>query len=214
MLALALALLPGLALVAGCGEDGQQKAAAARAHAQAVRHARALRLGRAVFAEHCHSCHTLLGSKAHPTFIESPIPNLDEVQPRRPYVDRRVEYGGFDMPSFRRELSEAEYAAVVTYVTEVAGRDVDPPSTDTARLALGEQVFRAHCERCHAIDGREKTGRPTFRGTDFREVKPSVELVLRQARKGIPEEMPSFRGTLTEAQLQAVAAYVNATAAE
>ncbi len=35
---------------------------------------------------------------------------------------------------------------------------------------------------------------------------------MRQALRGIPDEMPSFRGKLSSAQLQAVAAYVNATA--
>ncbi len=136
ILLLALALAPSLALGAGCGSDSskQDAAAAARARAQAARHARAMALGRRVFAEHCHSCHTIAGNKAHPTFIESPIPNLDQVKPRREYAEQRVENGGFDMPSLRRELSEAEFAAVVTYVTEVAGRDVGEPETDAAVL--------------------------------------------------------------------------------
>ena len=170
--------------------------------------------GRGVFAKHCASCHTLLGRVAHPTFIESPIPNLDEVKPRADYVHDRVETGGFDMASFSSELSPAELDAVVAYVTGVAGSRVAVPDADAQQLATGEQVFRDNCERCHSIDGRRATGRPIYPGTDFNRVKPSEKLVMRQALRGIQESMPSFRGRLTREQLQAVAAYVTTTAGE
>ena len=171
--------------------------------------------GRPVFAKHCASCHTIEGRVAHPTFIESPIPNLDEVRPRRKYTEERVESGGFDMASFSGELSEAEFAAVVAYVVGVAGsRVVDTGAREPDAVALGEQVFGDNCQRCHGIGGRRATGRPVYPGTDFNHVKPSQRLVMRQILRGIPEAMPSFRGRLTPEQLHAVAVYVTATAGD
>jgi cbb3-type cytochrome c oxidase subunit III len=215
LLLLVMALVAGAA--GGCGSDSSKRddaAAAARARAQAAHQARLMAAGRGVFRKNCASCHTIEGRVAHPTFIESPIPNLDEVKPRAEYVRQRVESGGFDMASFGQELSPAELSAVVAYVTGVAGSRVADPDADAEQLALGEQVFRGNCERCHSIDGRRATGRPTYPGTDFNRVRPSMRMVMRQALAGIPEEMPSFRGRLTREQLQAVAAYVTTTAGE
>ena len=214
--ATACVLLLVLAL-AGCGSDNssdeQAAAAAARARAKAARHARLVAAGKPVFQKQCALCHTIEGRKAHPTFIESTIPNFDEVKPRGEYVRLRVQQGGIDMASFG-ELPGRQMEAVVAYVTEVSGSRVTEPDADEAQLALGEQIFRSHCESCHAIDGREMTGRPTFPGTDFNKVKPNMAFVIRQALRGIPDSMPSYRGKLTRKQLHAVAAYVTTTAGE
>jgi len=213
--ATAFALLLVLASVAGCGSDSSRNDAAARARAaarQQALHARLVTAGRSVFAKHCALCHTMEGRVAHPTFIESTIPNLDEVRPEAAYVHERVRVGGFDMPSFERELSSREFDAVVAYVVDMAGRRVAEPQADAHQLALGRAVFDQHCQACHGIGGRRPTTRPQFPGTDFNLVKPSEEFVIRQALRGIEGSMPSFRGKLTRAQLQAVAAYVTATA--
>lgn len=216
--ATACVLLLALALGAGCGGSDSSRedaaAAAARARAKAARQAREIALGRQVFGEYCASCHTIEGRTARPTFVESPIPNLDEVKLRRDYVHARVEGGGFDMASFTGELSETDFDAVVSYVTEVAGSRVAVPDASAEQLALGERIFGETCNRCHGIDGRAMAGRPTFPGTDFNNAKPSVELVMRQALRGIPDTMPSYRGRLTRAELEAVAAYVTTTAGE
>jgi len=205
--------------LAGCGSDSSKddKAAAAaraRARAAAARQARLVAAGKPVFKRHCALCHTLEGRVAHPTFIESTIPNLDEVKPRAEYIKRRVENGGFDMASFAAEMSATEIEAVVAYVADVAGSRVAVPDADRQQLAMGEQVFRDHCQSCHSIDGREATGRPVYPGTDFNLVKPNEAFVIRQALRGIKGSMPSYRGKLTRAQLEAVAAYVTTTAGE
>lgn len=216
----ALVLIAALALaaaaVSGCGgESAREKAARAAAVARARAQARQVRLvaaGRPVFVKHCASCHTIEGHTAHPTFIESPIPNLDEVKPRVEYVGTRVETGGFDMPSIKQELKEGELEAVVAYVAEASGRNIVLPRVEASVLAQGEQVFRQNCQRCHGIAGRRRTSEPTFPGTEFNFVRPSERLVIHQVLSGIREEMPSFRGKLSSAQIHAVAAYVTATA--
>jgi cbb3-type cytochrome c oxidase subunit III len=140
--------------------------------------------------------------------------SLNEVQPREAYLRDRIDRGGIDMPSLTGELSPAEIEKVVAYVLAVGGRRVAEPDADAQQLTLGEQVFRENCARCHGIDGRRMTSRPVYPGTDFNLVKPSERLVMQQALRGIPEEMPAFRGRLSREQLQAVAAYVTTTAGE
>lgn len=214
--ATACVLLLMLAL-AGCGSDNSnrdQAAAAARARAKAARQARLVAAGKPVFQKHCALCHTIEGRTAHPTFIESTIPNLDEVKPRAEYVRTRVEVGGIDMPSVTGELRAGELEAVVAYVSEVSGGRVAKPSADARQLTLGRSVFEAHCAACHAMAGRRATTKPTFPGTDFNLVKPNEAFVIRQALRGIEGSMPSFRGKLTRAQLHAVAAYITTNAGE
>lgn len=203
----------------GCGGDSSQSDAdAARARAQAAAHARQMALGRRVFATHCQSCHTLAGRRYEGEIIEFEAPNLDEVRLNRKYVEQRVETGGPAMASFRGEIPEDGYRAVIAYVTEAAGRSVvDDGDQPADLLAQGKEVFQQNCAGCHAIEGRAANGRPIYPGTDFTLAKPSERMVVQKVTHGIlPEEpmMPSFRGKLTPAQVRAVAAYVTAEAGE
>lgn len=212
-LPLAAALLAALALAAtGCGGSGGTKTKPrGPTPAQIAAHKRQLALGAQTFAKRCATCHTLGDRVAHPTFIESPIPNFNEVKPKLPYVRERIENGGFDMPTLKGEMSAAEADAVIAYVAEASGRNVDVGAS-SADQATGEQVFRSNCQVCHSIAGRVATGHPPFPGTNFNNVRPSVKLIMNQVRRGIREEMPSFAHKLTAAQIEAVAHYVNAVA--
>ncbi|HEX5147259.1 MAG TPA: c-type cytochrome [Conexibacter sp.] len=205
-----------LALAAGCGGGSSRDDAAAAARARAAaRQARLVAAGRPVFVKRCASCHDIEGHKAHPTFIESPIPDLDEVKPRAEYVRERVESGGFDMPTISGELKAGQLEQVVAYVASVSGsKVVDTGAREASAVTAGRGVFRANCESCHSIAGRRATGTPAYPGTDFNRVKPSQKMVMERITSGIREEMPSFRGKLTAAQMHAVAVYVTATAGE
>lgn len=218
----ALALL--VAFGTGCGGDSSSDdaAAAARRRAAAAKaaavHEKEMALGKRVFATHCQSCHTLAGKHYTGPIIEFEAPNLDEVRMKRAYVEERVEFGGPAMASFASELPRANFRALVTYVTETAGRNVhDDGQQSPDQLATGRQVFAEHCASCHAIEGRGLTGRPVYYGMDFTRVKPSERYVIKRMNTGVlPEEpmMPSFKGKLTNAQMQDVAAYVTAVANE
>jgi mono/diheme cytochrome c family protein len=201
---------------AGCGSDDSAEDAAARRRAAA--HARAMAVGRRVFAEHCRSCHTLDGVEYTGEIIEFEAPSLDEVRPKHDYVAWRVEYGGPAMASFSREMSRAQFDALVTYVTETAGASVvDDGDQPSELLAAGREVFDRQCAFCHGIAGRAMSGRPLYPGIDFNLVKPSERLVTSIVRRGIFPEgdmMPAFRGKLSAEQIDAVAAYVTAVAAE
>ena len=213
--ALVLLALPG---AAGCGgSDGDGDAAARRQAAAAARVAREMALGRRVFATHCQACHTLAGKRYTGPIIEFEAPNLDEVRLKRPYVQFRVEYGGPAMASFSSEMPPDRLRALVTYVTETAGGEVtdgDPPAD---QLAAGKEVFAQNCAACHGIEGSAMRGRPIYVGMDFNLIKPSPAMVRAKVLSGILPEgemMPSFRGRLSEQEIEDVAAYVNAVAAE
>jgi cytochrome c oxidase cbb3-type subunit 3 len=215
-------LLLVLALAAGCGGDSskEDEAAAARARVEARAHARRMEVGRRVFVQHCGTCHTLAGRRFTEPIIEWVAPNLDEVKLKHDYVRERAETGGPAMASFSTELSRAEFRSVVEYVAETAGRNVvDDGDQPDDLLAEGEQVFKQNCAACHAIAGRNRTGRPVYSGMDFNRIKPSERFVIERMKAGVlPDEdeplMPSFRGKLSEAQMRAVAAYVTAVAKE
>ncbi len=74
--------------------------------------------GAAVFASAgCSGCHTLKAAQA----TGSVGPNLDQVKPSASDVTQIVRSGGGSMPSFSGKLSDAEIAAVASYVSTVAG---------------------------------------------------------------------------------------------
>jgi sulfite dehydrogenase len=206
-----------LGVVAGCGgSSGKPAGTSARSHpattARPAFSAAQVASGQRVFAKHCALCHSIGDRISHPSFVESPIPNFNTVKPKPDYIRVRVEGGGIDMPTIVSELRPGELQAVVAYVATASGRDIDAGADASASVTLGEQVFKANCQSCHSIAGRQATGTPAYPGTKFEAVRPSAALVMRQVRRGIPEEMPSFRGKLTDAQIAAVAQYVTMTA--
>lgn len=75
--------------------------------------------GSGVFASAgCVTCHTLKAAGASGTVG----PNLDQLRPSADTVRGIVQSGGGGMPSFSGKLSDAQIAAVATYVSTVAGR--------------------------------------------------------------------------------------------
>jgi mono/diheme cytochrome c family protein len=75
--------------------------------------------GSAVFASAgCSGCHTLKAAGASGAVG----PNLDELRPSAATVSSIVRSGGGSMPSFSGKLSDAQIAAVASYVSSVAGQ--------------------------------------------------------------------------------------------
>ncbi len=207
----ALVLLALLA-IGGCG-GASGRASPPRATAAAAR-ARLMRLGAAVFAEHCATCHPLLGRPNVDVHTDTPPLDLDQVRPTRAYTLRRLAAGGVGMGSFEGELDAARLSAVAAYVLAVGGREVTVPErVPSAVLARGSAVYEEHCQACHAIAGRPATRpNPIWAGTSFEDVRPSVLYVEQKVREGQREAMPSFRDTLRGEDVRAVALYVNRSA--
>jgi mono/diheme cytochrome c family protein len=66
----------------------------------------------------CENCHTLAVAGANGRVG----PNLDQLQPDEPTVERQVTNGGGGMPSFKGTLSPAQIKAVAEYVSKNAGK--------------------------------------------------------------------------------------------
>jgi uncharacterized membrane protein len=78
-----------------------------------------------------------------------------------------------------------------------------------AQVAAGRVVFEtAGCTSCHTLKAAGSTGTA---GPNLDAAKPSHDLVVERVTGG-QGAMPSFHGTLSDAQIQAVAAYVSTVA--
>jgi len=81
-------------------------------------------------------------------------------------------------------------------------------AADPAQLALGKKLFTQSavpaCAVCHAL---KDAGSQGAIGPALDELKPDAARVAKALRDGIGQ-MPSYKATLNEAQIQALAAYV------
>jgi cbb3-type cytochrome c oxidase subunit III len=74
--------------------------------------------GKAIFSSQCASCHTLKAAGATGTVG----PNLDQLKPSQPVVEKQVTNGGGVMPAFKGTLSPEQITAVSKYVADNAGK--------------------------------------------------------------------------------------------
>jgi cbb3-type cytochrome c oxidase subunit III len=74
--------------------------------------------GKAIFSSQCSGCHTLKAAGAAGTIG----PNLDTLKPSLARVQRQVTNGGSVMPAFKSKLTQAQIAAVATFVSSSAGK--------------------------------------------------------------------------------------------
>ena len=88
--------------------------------------------------------------------------------------------------------------------------DTAAPAATSADVALGKRVFlSAGCASCHTLADAGATGSV---GPSLDAAQPSASLVAERVRDG-KGVMPSFAGTLSDAEIAAVAAYVSGAAA-
>jgi mono/diheme cytochrome c family protein len=75
--------------------------------------------GKSIFASAgCGGCHTLKDAGSSGNIG----PNLDQLKPDEPAVERQVTNGGGGMPAFKDQLSQEQIKAVSAYVASVAGK--------------------------------------------------------------------------------------------
>jgi cytochrome c oxidase cbb3-type subunit 3 len=91
-----------------------------------------------------------------------------------------------------------------------------PPAASDAQHELGRKVYNFRCYFCHGYSGDARTLAATYlqpRPRDFAAATPATlppQAVLAAVRDGrAGTAMKSFRGIVTEAELQAVAAFVS-----
>jgi mono/diheme cytochrome c family protein len=104
---------------------------------------------------------------------------------------------------FAKESEEAGAAEHEPAATEQGGEQGD--------AAAGKEVFAsAGCTGCHTLADAGATGNV---GPNLDEAKPPHELVVDRVTNGAGP-MPSFKGQLSEKQIQDVAAYVSSVAGQ
>ena len=193
--ALGLALATAL-LAAGCGTGGIAKGGDASA-------------GKPLFQAKCGGCHTLADAGTHG--VQGP--NLDDAfGPSRKQgykqetfeqvVRDQIELAEPPMP--KNLVKGAEADAVAAYVAQVAGTGLSAAKNSTN----GKDVFTANCGSCHTLKDAGTSGTT---GPNLDQLKPPFEIVQHQVING-GTVMPAFKGTLTPAQITAVAKYVSSVA--
>jgi mono/diheme cytochrome c family protein len=186
--------------------------------------------GKAIFQSKCASCHTLADAKATGTVG----PNLDDafasvkeqgfsLQTMADVVRGQIAYPEAPMPPTIVEGTDADDVAVyvakcaanpacgvtAATTTPAAPATTTTSSTTTSAASPGKQVFvSAGCGACHTLKDAGSTGTT---GPNLDQLKPAASAVARQVTVG-GGPMPAFKGRLSDAQIQAVAAYVSSVA--
>jgi mono/diheme cytochrome c family protein len=199
-------------VAAGCGSEGiPDDSGASR--------------GRELFLNEgqCGGCHTLadagsqsrIGPNLDDAFEHARREGFDESSIRS-LVRNQIAYpvedpvtGETGMPANLVEGDDAD--AVAAYVASVAGTGASPQGGAGGRITAtqGKEIFSAAgCGSCHVLADAGTTG--TI-GPNLDQTKPAVELAIDRVTNG-SGQMPSFRDRLNEAQIRAVAEYVNQAA--
>ena len=216
VLLVAVASVGALALaLSGCGTGGYTSEGSQGA-------------GKQLFVQSCGGCHTLadagtsgaVGPNLDDAFAQAreagmtsatftqvvagqiryPIENTSTGAPGMPAVDQTlplcddVEEGTFCVEDQDRAVDD-----VATYVGAVAGTGITPEApTD------GKSIFATSCGSCHTLADAGTTGAV---GPNLDESKPPKDLVVDRVTNG-QGAMPSFKDSLDQQQIDAVADYV------
>jgi cbb3-type cytochrome c oxidase subunit III len=198
-------------MLAGCGTGGLAQGGDKEA-------------GKKLFQQRCGSCHALAAAGTQGTIG----PNLDDAfaQARKEgYKESAIEdivagqirapgqYATGSGPARLQANMPAnlvrghELDDVAAYVAANAG--LQGFSAQTAVTGTnGKSIFKAKCGSCHTLADAGTTG--TI-GPKLDQLKPPFARVKRQVTNG-GTVMPAFKGTLSDAQINAVARYVASVA--
>jgi mono/diheme cytochrome c family protein len=206
-------------LTAGCGTVGRVEDPSASG-------------GKELFTANCGSCHTLADAGTTGTIG----PNLDEAfaysrqdqgdqgfhestirDVVRGQIAYPVEDPPTDSPGMPANILTGDDAdTVASYVASVAGLPVaggggtaTGGGATAGKSTDGKTIFEtAGCSSCHTLAAGDAKGTV---GPNLDEAKPPMALVVDRVTNG-KGVMPSFKGSLSDAQIQAVAKFVSENA--
>ena len=177
--------------------------------------------GRKLFQENCIGCHTLAAAGSQSTigpnldaafaqarsegFKESAILDIvhDQIKfpGQYPIRDNNPDFLKANMPANLVTGQDAiDVSAFVAANAGLQGFTQAQPVTGTN----GKQIFITKCGGCHTLKAAGTTG---TQGPNLDLLKPPFPRVKKQVING-GGIMPAFKGTLTDAQINAVAKYV------
>ncbi len=189
--------------------------------------------GKAVFLLNCAACHQANGKGGGPYPPLAGNPDVNAVDSAAliqtvlngrtgPITVNGSQYGG-NMPSWRA-LSDADIAAVLTYVRSAWNNSAPAVSTDQVAAARapvamsGEALFAAHCATCHQSSGQGTDAFPPLAGNSVvTAADPGAMIaVIVDGRTGplsvngktYNGQMPTWKGQLSNADIASVATYV------
>jgi mono/diheme cytochrome c family protein len=181
--------------------------------------------GKASFIKNCGTCHTLADAKT----TGAVGPNLDDAfssdkaqgfsqQTMADIVRGQIAYPEAPMPPNLVRGDEAD--SVAQYIAKCSGNPscgvtaanqapapttTSPAPSGGAAQPDGKKIFTsAGCSGCHTLKDAGATGNV---GPNLDQLKPPEAIVAHQVEVG-GGAMPAFKGTLTPAQITAVAKYV------
>ena len=185
--------------------------------------------GKQLFNEKCASCHALADAKSQGTIG----PNLDDAfssdkeqgfseQTMADIVRGQIAYADPEGPMPPDLVRGADADSVALYIAKCSGNpscgvtaatNTPPPTTTKGgggKTAApdGKQIFTANCASCHTLKAAGSTGTV---GPNLDAAKPSESLAETQVTNG-GGVMPAFKGTLTPAEIKAVATFVSSNA--
>jgi cbb3-type cytochrome c oxidase subunit III len=212
VVARALPLLGAVLVLAGCGTGGVATGSGDQEN------------GKKLFSEKCGGCHTLAAAGTSATigpdldhafaqarsegFKESAILNI---------VHEQIKYPGQFATGTKQSLLAANMPAglvkgqdaedVAAFVAANAGKN---GFAEAAKITStnGKEIFKVKCGGCHTLADAGTTGTT---GPNLDLLKPPFATVKTQVTNG-GSVMPAFKGTLTAAQIDAVAKYVSSVA--
>lgn len=191
--------------------------------------------GKKLFSEKCASCHTLGDAKAQGTVG----PNLDDAfssdkqqgfsqQTMADIVRGQIAYADPEGPMRPNLVRGKDADDVALYIAKCSGNptcgvtaatNAPPPSgggsatgsgtSTTAAAPDGKKIFAsAGCAGCHTLKAAGASGNV---GPNLDTLKPDAARVTHQVEVG-GGAMPSFKSTLSAAEIKAVSDYVAASA--
>jgi cbb3-type cytochrome c oxidase subunit III len=190
--------------------------------------------GRAVFLQNCAACHRPNGEGGGPYPPLAGNPDVNAVDSggiirtvlngrTGPLTVNGAEYGG-NMPSWRGQLSDAEIAAVLTYVRSAWHNSAPAVSADQVAAARapealsGEALFAAKCATCHQPSGQGTAVFPPLAANPVVTASDPNAMIavivngrtgpLNVNGKTFNGQMPTWKGQLSNSDIASVATYV------
>jgi len=193
--------------------------------------------GKLIFGKNCAACHQANGSGLGPFPPLAGNPDVTKADSSAiiatvlngrtgPITVNGKQYGG-NMPAWRGQLSNADIAAVLTYVRSAWGNNAPAVSVDQVAAAAapkalsGGALFAAKCATCHQAMGQGTDTYPPLAGNPVVAAADPKEMIgiIVNGRSGpitvngktFNNKMPTWKGVLTDADIAAVATFVRAS---
>lgn len=190
--------------------------------------------GKAIFVAKCSACHqaTGLGNGPYPPLAGNPDVTASDTAAlittllhgrSGPITILGHAYSG-SMPAWRDQLSNADIAAVLTYVrsawtNKAASITEDQVAAAAAPVAAsGAGLFAAKCATCHGAGGQGTSGVPPLDGNADVTVADTKSMIatIVNGRTGsltvggatFNGKMPTWKGQLSNADIAAIATFV------